>query len=57
MEFTFNFYPTKPSYNISVGNEKPKSQHNSYMLEMDQNLEQRDFGKNTSNEIPRRGTD
>ena len=27
------------------------------MLEMDQNHEQRDFGKNTSNEIPRRGTD
>ena len=61
MEFTFNFYPSnqKPMYslNMSVGNENCKRQYTSYTLEMDQNLELRDLGKNTANEIPGRETD
>ena len=43
--------------NLSVVNENCKSQHTSYMLEMDQKFEQRDLGKNTANEILRRETD
>ena len=41
---------------LLVGKENCNSQHTSKMLEMDQNLEQRDFSKNTANEIPRRET-
>ena len=43
--------------NTSVESENCTSQHTSYMQEMDQGLEQRDLGKNTTNEILRRETD
>ena len=41
----------------SVGNDNCKREHTSYWLEMDQNLEQRDLGKNTANQVPIRETD
>ena len=60
MEFTFNFCPTDPKpmcpVNISVGKEHCKSQHISYMLNMDQNLKQPDLCKNTADQVPLRET-
>ena len=41
----------------SVGNDNCKREHTFYWLEMDQNLEQRDLGKNTANQVPIRETD
>ena len=54
MEFTFDFYPSNPKPVISYQLET-KIARASTLLEMDRNLEKRDFGKNTANEM--RGTD
>ena len=61
MEFTFHFCLSNPKFYLhlshSVGNDNCKREHTSYWLEMDQNLEQRDLGKNTANQVPIRETD